>query len=83
MKISGICGRLLCCLAYETEQYREMKGKLPRIGQQVSTHLGKGKVAALNPLKETVMVELETETTAEISISELSIEDKTKARKKT
>ncbi len=80
MKISGICGRLLCCLAYETEQYRAMKEKLPKIGQQVLTPLGKAKVVGANLLKETVMVELESETTAELPLSELSFVGKPSAK---
>ena len=80
MKISGICGRLLCCLAYETEQYRAMKEKLPKIGQQVLTPQGKAKVVGANPLKETVMVEFESETTVELPISELSFEGKPSAQ---
>ncbi|MBM3182436.1 MAG: stage 0 sporulation family protein [Chloroflexi bacterium] len=50
MKTSGVCGRLLCCLGYEVEQYRAMKEKLPALGQEVSTPLGKAKVTGLNPL---------------------------------
>lgn len=75
MKISGTCGRLLCCLAYETEQYRAMKKKLPKIGQQVSTSSGKATVTETNPLKETVMVELESGTTVNLPLSELALED--------
>jgi len=72
MKISGICGRLMCCLGYENEQYRAMKDKMPRIGQQVSTPMGDAKVTGINPLKETVMVELESEATVELSLKDVS-----------
>jgi len=65
-KISGICGRLLCCLGYETELYRLMRGKMPPIGQQVTTPLGEGSVTGVNPLKETVMVQLESKATVEL-----------------
>ncbi|MFH0768615.1 MAG: stage 0 sporulation family protein [Chloroflexota bacterium] len=74
MKISGVCGRLLCCLVYESEQYHAMKEKLPREGQQVSTAMGTGKVVGSNPLKETVMVELESQATVELPLSEITIE---------
>jgi cell fate regulator YaaT (PSP1 superfamily) len=58
-KISGACGRLLCCLAYEYEQYRELRGQLPKVGQVVSTPVGMAKVIGLNILKQTVSLRLE------------------------
>ena len=70
MKISGICGRLLCCLGYENEQYRIMKDKLPRVGQQVFTSLGKARVIGGNLLKETVLVELDNQAIVELPLSE-------------
>jgi cell fate regulator YaaT (PSP1 superfamily) len=72
MKISGACGRLMCCLAYEGEQYRIMKEKMPKVGQRVSTHMGEATVVGSNPLKETVLVELESEATVELPLSEVS-----------
>ena len=75
MKISGVCGRLMCCLVYENEQYHIMKEKLPRNGQRVSTAMGIAKVIGSNPLKETVLVELESQATAELPLSEITIED--------
>ncbi len=74
MKISGCCGRLMCCLVYESEQYRIMKGKLPKDGQQVSTAMGVAKVVGSNPLKETVLLELESEAIVELPLSEITIE---------
>jgi cell fate regulator YaaT (PSP1 superfamily) len=76
MKISGCCGRLMCCLVYENEQYHIMNEKLPKKGQQVSTAMGVARVIGGNPLKETVLVELENEVTAELPLSEITIEDK-------
>lgn len=58
-KISGICGRLLCCLKYEQDFYEEVCKKLPVEGQQVSTKDGKGIVFKVNVLRETVTVKLE------------------------
>jgi len=74
MKISGVCGRLLCCLVYESEQYRTMKKNLPEEGQQVSTAMGVATVVGSNPLKKTVLVELENEVTVELPLSEIKIE---------
>jgi len=72
MKISGACGRLMCCLSYENEQYRAMKEKLPRVGQLVSTPMGEATVAGGNPLKETVLVELEGGAAVELPLNEVS-----------
>lgn len=72
MKISGVCGRLLCCLGYESELYRAVKEKLPKSGQQVNTPLGKAKMVSANLLKETVLVEMENEVTVEFLLSQLS-----------
>ncbi len=58
-KISGVCGRLLCCLTFEYDVYREMRGTLPKVGRKVSTPAGMGKVVQVNTLKQTVMVILE------------------------
>ncbi len=71
MKISGVCGRLLCCLSYESAQYRAMKEKLPPAGQQINTAVGPATVVGGNPLKETVMVKLESEAVVEIPLEEL------------
>jgi cell fate regulator YaaT (PSP1 superfamily) len=75
MKISGICGRLLCCLDYESKQYHTLKKKLPRQGQRVSTAMGIAKVVRGNPLKETVLIELENQETVELPLSEITVED--------
>ncbi len=58
-KISGICGRLMCCLAYEYPTYMELKKDLPRVGKHVNTRSGKGKVIRQNVLSQTVTIELE------------------------
>jgi len=76
MKTSGICGRLLCCLGYEYEQYRAMKEKMPPLRQEVSTALGNAKVVSCNPLKETVTVELETGVTVELPLIQIGWREK-------
>jgi cell fate regulator YaaT (PSP1 superfamily) len=73
MKISGVCGRLQCCLAYESAQYHEAKALLPRRGLQVKTPDGVGIVIGGNPLKETVQVEFESKATAEFALNLISI----------
>ncbi len=57
--ISGVCGRLLCCLTFEHEVYREMRGSLPRVGKRVSTPAGMGKVIKLNVLQQKVTIALD------------------------
>jgi len=74
MKISGVCGRLMCCLGYESESYHVMREKLPRVKQRVSTPLGAATVVGGNPLKETVLVELESGTTVELPLGEITLE---------
>ena len=76
MRISGVCGRLLCCLGYEGEQYRVMKAKLPKEGQRVSVPMGIATVVDGNPLKEMVMVELESGVRVELPLSEVTIIDR-------
>ncbi len=58
-KISGVCGRLMCCLGYESQSYRELLKGMPRAGDKIKTKQGPGKVISVNPLKQTVIVELE------------------------
>ncbi len=57
-KISGLCGRLMCCLGYEHECYQELSKGLPKVGKEIKTDQGKGKVISVNPLKRTVTVDL-------------------------
>jgi len=58
-KISGICGRLMCCLFYEYKNYRDLSKGLPKEGQTIETAQGKGKVVSINVLKRLAYVELE------------------------
>ena len=76
MEISGICGRLLCCLAYENDYYAEVKKRLPKVGDVVVTPYGSGKVTGINVLKETLSVELDSEATVEITAEELKADEK-------
>lgn len=60
-KISGLCGRLMCCLNYEQEHYHDMCKKLPRVGRTVKTPDGSGEVAETNALTGKVKVKLPLE----------------------
>ncbi|MEX2144661.1 MAG: regulatory iron-sulfur-containing complex subunit RicT [Anaerolineales bacterium] len=57
-EITGMCGRLRCCLIYEYEQYVEARKTLPKRGKDVVTPLGKGRVLDIVPLKQAVIVSL-------------------------
>lgn len=65
-KISGVCGRLMCCLKYEQEHYEMTRKKMPKIGRDVITPDGTGPVTDLNIVKETVFVRLTNGDTSEI-----------------
>lgn len=70
-EISGVCGRLLCCLSYEDEVYKEQNRKMPKLGAEVITPQGAGRVRHLHPLKESVTVLLESNAIAEFPVGEL------------
>ena len=82
MEISGICGRLLCCLAYENDYYAEVKKTLPKVGDVVVTSHGSGKVTGINVLKETLSVELNSEATIEITAEELKTDKEPTGRRR-
>lgn len=65
-KINGACGRLLCCLTYENDLYSDLKKELPSIGEFVKVKEGKGKVIAINVLKQAYKVQLENNEIIEI-----------------
>lgn len=57
-KISGICGRLMCCLKYENDTYELAREEFPEVGSRVVTPQGEGKVIGINIFKKTISVEL-------------------------
>jgi len=58
-RISGLCGRLMCCLAYEADQYKEMLKDMPELYSTVNTPEGKGTVIELNAVKQEIKIKLE------------------------
>jgi cell fate regulator YaaT (PSP1 superfamily) len=58
-KISGICGRLMCCLSYEYDMYVEYKKGFPKLGKRIKIPQGEGKVVKHNALTSSITVELE------------------------
>lgn len=67
-KISGQCGRLMCCLTYEYETYCAMKKDFPKMGKNIDTPQGRGKVVRHNSLFGTVAVRLD-ETSEEVEFN--------------
>ena len=65
-KISGVCGRLMCCLKYEQDHYEQTRKRMPKVGRTVSTPDGSGPVTELNIIRETVFVRLTNGDTSEI-----------------
>ena len=59
IKISGVCGRLMCCLKYEEDTYEETRRRLPRVGKDVITPDGTGVVTDVNVIRETVRVRIQ------------------------
>lgn len=74
-KISGICGRLMCCLKYEQEAYEYARRIVPRVGSIVDTAEGKGEVVGNNILKEQVRVMLEMQENNMRVVKDYSIKD--------
>jgi len=58
-KLTGMCGKLKCCLAYENALYAELRQRMPRVGMLVQTPHGNGKITNINVLREQCMVRLD------------------------
>lgn len=59
-EITGMCGRLRCCLVYEYEQYLAARKELPKRNKRVVTPAGEGRVLDVYPLRDAIMVELDS-----------------------
>ncbi|MDI6799597.1 MAG: stage 0 sporulation family protein [Actinomycetota bacterium] len=70
-KISGVCGRLMCCLKYEHCAYKDFKKRAPARGTEVNSPHGRGVVVDYNVPKERVVVELESGARQEIALAEV------------
>jgi len=70
-KISGVCGRLMCCLTYEHPIYQELRRHLPRLGKRVKIPEGEGKIIRYNLIRQTVTLEMEQGQELELSLSQL------------
>jgi cell fate regulator YaaT (PSP1 superfamily) len=70
-KISGQCGRLMCCLIYEYETYQTLKKQLPKIGKIVTTSSGKGKVIRHNAICNRITVRLDNGLEVETPVKQI------------
>lgn len=59
-KISGVCGRLMCCLCYEQDAYRRFQRRVPELGEKIETERGEARVIGHDVLSGKVTLELES-----------------------
>ncbi len=70
-KISGACGRLMCCLRYEFEAYRDFKSRAPKRNAVIDTPLGKGKIIEYDTPKEQICLRLENGKQVRVSLADM------------
>lgn len=75
-KISGVCGRLLCCINYEYYQYEEALRAYPAVNQSVRTPKGEGKVVSISPLNGYLYVDIDNKGIMKIEIDEIKFNRK-------
>ena len=68
-KISGLCGRLMCCLRYEEQAYKEVKSQAPKVGAKAMTPEGPGKVTNIDVPTETISVRIGDEKPVKVPLS--------------
>ncbi len=72
-KISGLCGRLMCCLEYEYETYQELRKDMPDIGARVKTEWGIGEVIDVYPLRRSLEVRFDDEKQLDIPVNQVEV----------
>jgi len=81
-KISGICGRLMCCLKYEVAAYEEFNRNAPQIGTEVETEHGKGRVVGYHVPRNLVVVEIEAGRRVDVPLDGLKTPKEQRGRKR-
>ncbi|MBM6675910.1 hypothetical protein H6A07_04010 [Olsenella uli] len=71
-KISGACGRLMCCLRYEFEAYRDFKGRAPKKNAVIETPLGKAKIIEYDTPKEQLCLRLESGKQIRVALADMT-----------
>ncbi|MEW5767744.1 MAG: stage 0 sporulation family protein [bacterium] len=69
-KISGVCGRLMCCLSYEYGDYAKFRKHCPKLGTQIETPEGRGKVVEIDPMRCKCLIQLENERKIDLPVEE-------------
>lgn len=75
-KMTGVCGRLKCCMGFEYDQYAEIKDNYPVVGQSVKTGEGTGNVVSLNLLNDVIFVNVDGKGLQKYSLSEIAFDKK-------
>jgi len=70
-KISGLCGRLMCCLEYESKTYKKLKEIMPNVGETVDLEIGEGEIVDRNLVKKTIKVDIGGEDYIEVDVEDL------------
>lgn len=70
-KISGVCGRLMCCLRYECDAYKDFKSRAPKVNAKIDTPDGIGKVTNLDVPREVITIAVPDKKPVKIPLSEM------------
>jgi cell fate regulator YaaT (PSP1 superfamily) len=70
-KISGMCGRLMCCLSYEYDYYNDAIKEIPKVGKEVNTTKGKGKVIRQNILRESLTILIDSNEEIDVAYDDI------------
>ena len=79
-KISGVCGRLMCCLRYEFEAYKDFKGRAPKKKAIIDTPLGKARIQEYDTPKEQLVLRLENGKAFRVNLADMTCSDECKKR---
>ena len=79
-KISGVCGRLMCCLRYEFEAYKDFKSRAPKKKTLIDTPLGKARIMEYNTPREQLVLRLESGKVFRVNLSDMTCSSENKKR---
>ena len=79
-KISGVCGRLMCCLRYEFEAYKDFKSRAPKKKTLIETPLGKARIIEYNTPREQLVLRLESGKVFRVDLADMTATDENKKR---
>lgn len=79
-KISGVCGRLMCCLRYEFEAYKDFKGRAPKKKAVIDTPLGKARIQEYDTPREQLILRLESGKVFRVNLSDMTCSDAAKKK---